>query len=180
MSEEICKGVEILLKRCKTNPQEIIEEYGRWGQLRDAVFIYKERKDRSQWLRGLSEHEIDLLYQAFSALYKDVFNSWVMKELLDDEANHAQTQSQISGAYTAGLAQSMLQTKQRAVNSILAQGMAIAGGGGSGGTLYSGSAYHNTAVGSTTTATLSTVETVTKAKKLGLIGTLKKQFQKLV
>jgi hypothetical protein len=62
MSEELGAGVRILLERCKTNPQEIIEEYGQWGQLRDAVFAYKERKDRGPWVRGLTEQEIDALY----------------------------------------------------------------------------------------------------------------------
>lgn len=93
MSEEISKGVEILLKRCETNPQEIVEEYGKWGQLRDAVFNYKERKERSQWLRGLTEHEIDLLFTAFNALYKDVFDTWVLKEILADEEELTASQS---------------------------------------------------------------------------------------
>lgn len=176
MSEEVCKGVEILLKRFETNPEEMLDEYGKWSQLRTSVFNYMEGQKGVRYLYGLTDHEIELLFRAFTSHYRAQFDNWVMKELLDDETDRTQT----AGAYTAGLAQSMLQTKQRAVNSILAQGMAIAGGVGSGGTLYSGSAYHNTAVGSTTTATLSTVETVSKAKKLGLIGTLKKQFQKLV
>lgn len=85
MSEKISAGVQTLLKRCKSNPQEIMEEYGRWGQLRDAVFIYKERNERSTWLRGLSEHEIDLLYEAFNVLYKNVFDTWVMKTVLGGE-----------------------------------------------------------------------------------------------
>jgi hypothetical protein len=82
MSEELGAGVRILLERCKTNPQEIIEEYGQWGQLRDAVFAYKERKDRGPWLRGLTEQEIDALYEMFNSLYRGVFDAWVMKTVL--------------------------------------------------------------------------------------------------
>ena len=82
MSEELGAGVRILLERCKTNPQEIIEEHGQWGQLRDAVFAYKERKDRGPWLRGLTEQEIDALYEMFNSLYRGVFDAWVMKTVL--------------------------------------------------------------------------------------------------
>lgn len=82
MSEELSVGVKILLERSKTNPDELKEEYGQWGQLREAVFAYKERKDRGPWLRGLTEQEIDALYEMFNSLYRGVFDAWVMKTVL--------------------------------------------------------------------------------------------------
>lgn len=82
MGEELSVGVKILLERGKTNPDELKEEYGQWGQLREAVFAYKERKDRGPWLRGLTEQEIDALYEMFNSLYRSVFDAWVMKTVL--------------------------------------------------------------------------------------------------
>ena len=134
MSEELSAGVKILLERAKNNPQEIIEEYGRWGQLRDAVFNYKERNERSAWLRGLTEHEIDLLHETFNGLYREVFDTWVMKSVLgtgEDEGRDAGAQAyQLSRGKRVGHGW----TDPRGVfnpyqNSVIASG---SGGGGSG------------------------------------------------
>ena len=91
MSEELSVGVRILLERSKTNPDELKEEYGQWGQLREAVFAYKERKDRGPWLRGLTEQEIDALYEMFNALYRGVFDAWVMKTVLGGDEDSTGT-----------------------------------------------------------------------------------------
>lgn len=132
MSEEISAGVKILLERAKTNPQEIIEEYGRWGQLRDAVFNYKERNERSAWLRGLTEHEIDLMHEVFNGLYREVFDTWVMKSVLgtgEEEGRDAGAQAyQLSRGKRAAQAQGW--TDPRGVfnpyqNSIIAQGTPV-------------------------------------------------------
>lgn len=136
MSEELSAGVKILLERAKNNPQEIIEEYGRWGQLRDAVFNYKERNERSAWLRGLTEHEIDLMHEVFNGLYREVFDTWVMKTVLGTGENESQDVGaqayQLSRGKRAGQAQGW--TDPRGVfnpyqNSVIASG---SGGGGSG------------------------------------------------
>jgi hypothetical protein len=82
MSEEISAGVRILLERIKSNPEEMIEDYGKWGQLRDAVFEYVERGERRAWIRGLRPDEIDLLYEAFSSHARQVFDNYVMKSVL--------------------------------------------------------------------------------------------------
>lgn len=85
MSEDISAGVKILLERGKTNPDEMKEEFGQWANLRDAVFEYKESKRRSAWLRGLTEHEIDLLFDMFNTVYRSIFDAWVMKTVLGAE-----------------------------------------------------------------------------------------------
>ena len=82
MSEEISVGVQILLERGKTSPDETREEYGKWAGIRDAVFNYKERNERSAWLRGLTEHEINLLFDMFGANAREQFDEWVMKTIL--------------------------------------------------------------------------------------------------
>jgi hypothetical protein len=86
MDNEISQGVKIILERCKTNPEEMTEDYGKWGQLRNAVFDTVENKLRgSAWLRGLTEKEIDLLYEAFSSLHRKVFDDYVMKQILESD-----------------------------------------------------------------------------------------------
>ncbi len=91
MNEEISVGVEILLKRVKSNPEELMEDYGKWGRLREAVFDYKEKGERQPWLRGLREDEIDLLYEAFCTGARQVFDSYVMKQVLDGDEKEDST-----------------------------------------------------------------------------------------
>ena len=141
MSEELSAGVKILLERAKNNPQEIIEEYGRWGQLRDAVFNYKERNERSAWLRGLTEHEIDLLHEVFNGLYREVFDTWVMKSVLgtgEDEGQDVGAQAyQLSRGKRAGQAQGFTDPRMYQ-NAIQPGSMITVSGGGSGGSGGSG------------------------------------------
>lgn len=85
MSEELSAGVRILLSRFKTNPEEMGEEFGKWSQLRDAVFECKERGNRNSWTRGLTEEEIDALYDGFRVNSRKVFDDWVMKQVLVEE-----------------------------------------------------------------------------------------------
>lgn len=92
---EISQGVRIIIERCKTNPDEMTEEYGKWGQLREAVYDYKENGARRAWLRGLTEEEISMLYEAFGSLHRKIFDDYVMKQIFenDEEAKkHAEHQ----------------------------------------------------------------------------------------
>ena len=95
MSEEISAGVRILLERAKSNPGELVEDYGKWGEMREAIYEYKENGKRSAWLRGLRPDEIDMLYEAFCKGARDLFDAYVMKNVLgvDEDAEeraHAQ------------------------------------------------------------------------------------------
>ena len=95
MSEEISAGVRILLERAKSNPEELMDDYGKWGQLREAVYAYKEEGHRRPWIRGLRQDEIDLLYEAFSSHARKIFDDYVMSNVLgvDEEAEkHAEHQ----------------------------------------------------------------------------------------
>jgi len=85
MSEELSAGVRILLSRFKTNPEEMSEEFGRWAQLRDSIFECKERGTRNSWTRGLTEEEIDVLYDGFRASSRKVFDDWVMQQVLTED-----------------------------------------------------------------------------------------------
>lgn len=82
---EISQGVRIIIERCKTNPDEMTEEYGKWGQLREAVYDYKENGARRAWLRGLTEEEISMLYEAFGSLHRKIFDDYVMKQIFEDD-----------------------------------------------------------------------------------------------
>lgn len=99
--DEISQGVRILVERCETNPDEMMEEYGKWSQLRNAVFDYIENRgnpDRHAWLRGLRDDEIKLLYDAFAANHRRIFDEYVMKNVLvegegeatEEQRRHAQ------------------------------------------------------------------------------------------
>ena len=83
MSDEFCAGVQILLKRMESNPDEFRGEYGRWSDIRNAVFAYKEQGGvRNPWVRGLTNAEIDAMYEKLSAIHRAVVDEWVMKQML--------------------------------------------------------------------------------------------------
>ena len=81
MSEELSVGVRILLERCKTNPEEIMGH--KWLGVIEAVFNYKETRQRNPYLRGLTEQEIDLIYEALNGLYRTKFDSYIMANVLN-------------------------------------------------------------------------------------------------
>ncbi len=85
MNEEIGAGVKILLERGKSNPDEVMQDFGMWGPLVEAVFTYVETNQRSSRIRGLTDHEIKLLFEMFNEIYRGVFDSWVMKHVLGAE-----------------------------------------------------------------------------------------------
>jgi hypothetical protein len=82
MSEEIGAGVKILLERGKSNPDEVMGDYGMWGPLVEAVFTCVETGQRSSRIRGLTDHEIKLLFDMFNSIYRTQFDSWVMSHVL--------------------------------------------------------------------------------------------------
>jgi hypothetical protein len=82
MSDKFCAGVQILLKRMESNPDEFKEEHGRWSSIRNAVFTYKEQGERNPWIRGLTNAEIDAMYEKLSAIQRALMDEWVMKQVL--------------------------------------------------------------------------------------------------
>jgi hypothetical protein len=104
MSEEFSAGVRIVLERAKSNPEEVMEEYGKWQHLREAVFDYKETGKRGGWVRGLRDDEIDALYDLFSSSHRKMFDDWVMKQVLVEEptANPRPFKTRLQSATLAG------------------------------------------------------------------------------
>jgi hypothetical protein len=96
------KGVEILLSRMESNPEEFeLGYYGknkRWDWVLKAVLSRIERKHKSTAdhpldLPYLSDVEIDALYQKYMSIQGDSFTKRVMGELLNEgertlEYNH--------------------------------------------------------------------------------------------
>ena len=99
MSDEFCAGVKILLKRMESNPDEFKGEYGRWSDIRNGVFAYKEQGERSPWVRGLTKAEIDAMYEKLSAIHRAVLDEYVMKNVLEEpeELKYKATERYVQG-----------------------------------------------------------------------------------
>lgn len=127
MSEEFSAGVQILLKRIDSNPDEVKEEYGKWAGLRDAVFSYKESGTRNAWLRGLTEAEIDALHEKLNTIYRSVFDGWVMKQVLaePEEGQRVEAYQMAQGKRVigSGWTDPRLFVNAAQTNSILGQGV---------------------------------------------------------
>lgn len=85
MSDDLNAGVKIFLERCKSNPEEVLDDYGRWQNLVDAVFVYVEEGRRQAVLRGVTDEEIRLLFETLNSMYRDKFASRIMGHVLRGE-----------------------------------------------------------------------------------------------
>jgi hypothetical protein len=83
MSDEFCAGVKILLKRMESNPDEFIEEFGKWSSIVNAVFSRKLGGDAIA-IRSLTNAEAEALYEGLIKVYRPEFDEYVMKNMLDD------------------------------------------------------------------------------------------------
>ena len=84
MSDEFCAGVQILLKRMESNPDEF-KDRGKWEMLTRAVFAHKEGNFADAWtVRSLTHAEIDALHAGCVKIYRPAFDEYVMKNVLDE------------------------------------------------------------------------------------------------
>jgi hypothetical protein len=87
MSDEFCAGVQILLKRMESNPDEFINpnEY-RWQKVVAGVFARKEgiSNEGVGAVRGLTDAEVDALHAGFTKLARPAFDEYVMKNIFDE------------------------------------------------------------------------------------------------
>ena len=87
MSDEFCAGVQILLKRMESNPDEFINpnEY-KWQKVVAGVFARKEgiSNEGVGAVRGLTDAEVDALHAGFTKLARPAFDEYVMKAIFDD------------------------------------------------------------------------------------------------
>jgi hypothetical protein len=89
MSEELNAGVKIFLERCKSNPDEVLEDYGKWEGLVSAVFAYVEEGRRQSVLRGLTDEEIRTLFETLNDMYREKFASRIMGHVLRGEGEES-------------------------------------------------------------------------------------------
>ena len=93
MSEEFSAGVQILLKRLKSNPDEF-QEHGKWEQITRAVFARSEGDRNDAWaVRALTDAEVKALHTGVIEIYRTKFDEYVMNRVLgepDQEKHWAQ------------------------------------------------------------------------------------------
>lgn len=83
-------GVNILLERIKTNPEDF-ESVGRFTSIVEDVFDSVQDSSKGWVLhkafrvRMLTDEEIIALHEAFMALERPKFDAWVIREMLTDK-----------------------------------------------------------------------------------------------
>jgi len=146
--DEFCAGVQILLKRMESNPDEFTNpnEY-RWQTIASGVFARKQGRADSEGagaVRGLTDAEIDALHTALVKLARPAFDEYVMKEVL--------VASEERDTISAEQAWQMSRGKQIIGSSwndpnVLRNSLAISGGsGGSGQVKLGGGSGSNAAL----------------------------------
>jgi hypothetical protein len=134
MSDEFCAGVQILLKRMESNPDEFINpnEY-RWQTIASGVFARKQGRADSEGagaVRGLTDAEIDALHTALVKLARPAFDEYVMKEILAEPEENLKYRA--TERYVQGW------TDPRMAVNVPPGTMLTVSGGGSGGSGGSG------------------------------------------
>ena len=88
---EFCTGVQILLKRMESNPEEFnvsSGNYGKWGRVLEQVVIAKEAGSEKlpypNHLNGITAAEINAVYAGYSKFLRKRFDDYIMKEILSD------------------------------------------------------------------------------------------------
>lgn len=129
MSDEFCAGVQILLKRIKSNPEEFTKEYSPWRRLMDAVLASKKGGDYDdrQYLRQLTEEEVNALHEAFLPIARQDFDSWVMREVLREPKEEQETLP-----YQLSQGKRVQGWTDPRMNAIPGGMVSVGGGGGSG------------------------------------------------
>ena len=85
---EFCVGVQILLSRMESNPEEFETMFGKWHTILTQVVIAKQagsdKLQQPNHLSGLTAAEINALYAGYSKFLRKTFDDAVMEKLLDD------------------------------------------------------------------------------------------------
>lgn len=102
MSEEQFCGVEVLLSRMKSHPEEFFESEGKRGRW---AFMYKD-----YFRDAMSESEKGRILEALRVVRRMEFDAMIVKELMKDEQQAAQTQPSPFGAVPSGLTGATLTT----------------------------------------------------------------------
>lgn len=95
MSEEQFCGVEVLLSRMKSHPEEFFESDGKRGRW---AFMYKD-----YFRDAMSESEKGRILEALRVVRRMEFDAMIVKELMKDEQQAAQTQPSPFGAVPSNI-----------------------------------------------------------------------------
>ena len=86
---EFCTGVQIILKRMESNPEEFnvsSGNYGKWGRILEQLVIAKEAgSDKLPFpnhLSGLTAAEQNAIYDGYCKFLRKRFDDYVMREIL--------------------------------------------------------------------------------------------------
>lgn len=95
MSEEQFCGVEVLLSRMKSHPEEFFESDGKRGRW---AFMYKD-----YFRDAMSESEKGRILEALRTVRRMEFDAMIVKELMKEEQQAEQTQPSPFGAVPSKL-----------------------------------------------------------------------------
>ena len=95
MSEEQFCGVEVLLSRMKSHPEEFFESDGKRGRW---AFMYKD-----YFRDAMSESEKGRILEALRVVRRMEFDAMIVKELMKDEQQAAETQPSPFGAVPSNI-----------------------------------------------------------------------------
>jgi hypothetical protein len=110
MSEEQFCGVEVLLSRMKSHPEEFFESDGKRGRW---AFMYKD-----YFRDSMSESEKGRILEALRTVRRMEFDAIIVKELMKDEQQAAETQPSPFGAVPSNIIGGALTTTIGAANTI--------------------------------------------------------------
>lgn len=110
MSEEQFCGVEVLLSRMKSHPEEFFESDGKRGRW---AFMYKD-----YFRDAMSESEKGRILEALRTVRRMEFDAMIVKELMKDEQQAAGTQPSPFGAVPSNIIGGALTTTIGAANTI--------------------------------------------------------------
>jgi hypothetical protein len=88
------QGVQILLDRMDTNPEEFDDYAGKWGDVIGAVHIRKEKNEKT--LPFLTDSEVNALYEKLEDVRRENFTADVLRRLADDSVKQQDLWANVS------------------------------------------------------------------------------------
>lgn len=104
MSEEFSVGVNILLQRMETHPEEFFEDQSRvdsirtpkWHNVMISVMQVKFKESARGEAIYLTDAEVDALYEGYSKIRRKAFGDYVMDKMLNPEQKLSSNENMIS------------------------------------------------------------------------------------
>lgn len=82
---DICTGVQILIKRMDSNPEEFIKGNKKWAVYTEALRQYKQSGNLTPVVIGLNKDELSALFVAYTQILRKEFNDSILREVLATE-----------------------------------------------------------------------------------------------